>query len=251
MPVKWDANGIRLADVPNAGVSRVDQNAKSGNPRHDARSGKFGSGGGAKRAAPVQTPAQADPLEYARMIDAARDAARSFEDFTEEDIREFIQGRANSPDQVDIAAFIKIIEEQRKADIVDLLDQNMRLGKRKVRVTASRGYIRKLLGKAGSDGIAEIMSRLEAMGHDRDKIDDFFAGRVDVAEEAKKKRDSVAASQWHANTIPPLVTEDDIGELQEASFDPEKYVAQFAAILEKIPPPTINVEIKMPEAPDA
>lgn len=207
--MKWNKSGLMLADVPNAGVSRRDSNARSGNPAHDVRSGKFGSGSKQKKPR-TPAPANVDPAEYARMLDAVRDAARQIETIDEASITEFIQGRANSPEAVDIANFMKMVEEQRKADLVDLLDTALRSKKPKgpIRVTAPRGHVQKLIRVLGSDVVAEIMHRLEAMGHDRGQVDKFFDGRIATAEEAKKKRDAVAASDG-LSWILPIETEDD------------------------------------------
>lgn len=202
--MRWTKDGIRLADVPGSGVSRVASGQRSGNPRHDTRSGKFGAGGGQGGSAPkrqVPAPANVDPLQYARMLDAVRDAARQLGVIDEASITEFIQGRANSPDQVDIANFMAMVQEQRKADLVDILDSSMRgsLKGRKIKLSAPRGHVKALMRALGSDEVAEVMTRLEAMGHDRADVDRFFDGRVAVAEEAKKKRDTVAASDWRGD----------------------------------------------------
>lgn len=193
-------SGVQLADVPNAGVGRRDTNAKSGNPVHDVRSGKFGSGSKKPQVKTPQAPANVDPVEYARMFDAVRDAAREFDDPDEGDIREFISGRANSPETVDIAGFLTQVIEQRKADLVDLLDQAMRSsgkmkrGRRKIKLSAPRGYVRKLVRGLDENQLGEVMHRLEAMGHDAEDVERFFEGRVDNAEAAKSKRDGLKAS---------------------------------------------------------
>lgn len=197
----FDSNGIQLANVPNAGVARKDPNAASGNPNHDVRSGKFGDGSSKKQ---VKPPANVDPLAYARMMDAVRDAAREFDDPKEGDIREFIKGRATAPEAVDIAAFYAAVQEQRLSDLVDMLDQSMRSGgpmkrgRRKVRLSAPKGYMRKMIGKMDSDNLAQLMHRLEGMGHDRDEVEKFLGGRASAIDDAKPKRDAISASdqEW-------------------------------------------------------
>lgn len=205
--MRFDERGnIVLADVPNAGASRVDSNARSGNPRHDVRSGKFGAGGNQQVQRPAP-PANVDPVEYARMFDAVREAAREFDNPQEGDIRDFIKGRANAPDQVDIQQFLQQVVEQRKNDLVDLLDQSMRSsgplsrGRRKVRLSAPRGYMRRLVGSLDEDQLAEVMHRLEAMGHDRADVDAFFNGRHENVDNAKTRRDAISASdKWSSPT---------------------------------------------------
>lgn len=202
----YDRNGVQLADVPGSGTSRVATTQRSGNKLHDTRSGKFGAGGAGAR--PRQLPNQnVDPVEYARMYDAVREAAREFDDPSEGDLREFLKGRARAPEQVDLANFLSQVVEQRKSDLVDWLDQNLRSsgplkrGRRKVRISVPKGYIRKLLGSMDEDALGEISHRLEAMGHDQETVDAFFAGRLkpDHHEAVKGRRDALAASddnQW-------------------------------------------------------
>lgn len=196
--VALDSNGmpVLLADVAPSGVSKIDSNATSGNPRHDTRSGKFGAGGVKEEEAP---PPNTDPLEFKRMLDAVRDASREFDDPDIGDIKEFLSGRAKAPDQVDVGNFLMMVQEQRKADAVDLLDQNLRTtgvnpqGRRKVRVVAPRGFVRKMIGSMDQNMLAEVMHRLEARGHDRKDIDDYFKGRVgdDTHAAGTKQRDTL------------------------------------------------------------
>jgi hypothetical protein len=192
----FDRQGILLADVPNAGVARRDLNAKSGNPNHDVRSGKFGSGG-KKPKQQVKTPANVDPLEYARMIDAIRDAARQLPAIPEvANVEEFLKGRAKSPETVDIRGFIQSVMAQKKADLVDLLDQQLSGKKNPVKVTASAGYLRGLMKELSDADIAELMHRLESRGHKQAAVDKFIKNRIgkERYETAASSRDSVAAS---------------------------------------------------------
>lgn len=196
--MKFDKNGVQLADVPNAGVSSRDADTRSGNANHDLRSGKFASTGRSDQK--KDTPANVDPLEYQRMLDAVRDAAREFDGFDEGDIKEFIDGRANSPDVVDIRQFMEMVTEQRKSDLVDMLDQilrvsgSLRRGRRKVRVSAPKGFIRKSLNSLDADDLANVMHRLEARGHTTEEVERFFEGRSKHLDRAKEKRDMFTAS---------------------------------------------------------
>lgn len=168
----FDANGMLMADVPGSGVSRKDSNAKSGNPNHDTRSGKFGGGGNQPRNA--TPPANTSQLDYHRMLDAVREAARSIDEPNEDTISEFIHGRASSPDQVDVAQFLALVTQQRKQDLVDVLDQQLRGAKYKVRMTASRVYMRRIMRTLEPQDAQEVIHRLEAMGHDAKKVAKLF-----------------------------------------------------------------------------
>lgn len=183
--MKFGKGGVIMADVPNAGIARRDPNAASGNPQHDVRSGKFGTGGGKKPQ--QQVPAGSDPLEYARMLDAVRDAAREFDNPMIGDIEEFLKGRAKNPEVVDAQAFLSLVQKQRMDDLVDLLDSSMRRsgilsrGRRKVRVVAPKGYLKKLIHSLQDDQLAQVFHRLEAMGHKPNQIDDYFEPKVGVS----------------------------------------------------------------------
>jgi hypothetical protein len=178
-----------LADVPSVGVNvRRKTGSRGGNPAHDARSGKFGRTGPKPKEQTAPAPANVDPEEYKRMLDAVRDAARQLESIDESTITEFVQGRANHPEAVDIANFMAMVTEQRKADLLDIVDDSLREGTAIVRLTAEPGTVKKLMRQLGSDEVAEIMTRLEGMGHSPEDIDAYFDGRIATAEEAKKKR---------------------------------------------------------------
>lgn len=252
MSIRFSKTGVELADVPGSGVSKTDPNARSGNPNHDTRSGKFGGGGGGG-GQKVTPPANTDPLEYARMIDAVRDMAREFDDFDEGDVQEFIKGRANSPDTVDIQAFLKMAQEQRKNDLVDLLDEAIRSGgsltraRRRVKIRAPRGFVRKAVKGLDGDTMAEIMHRLEAKGHDESAVEAFFDGRNNNLDDAKEKKAAIAASDsgWRAEALPPLQMDD---HLPMEPGDEPLTAAQFAQFFSKMPQPqiTVPVEIHMP-----
>lgn len=175
MPVALGENGfpILLADVPNAGRSNIDPNATSGNPAHDVRSGKFGeTGGGKKKETP---PANTDPLEYHRMLDAVRDAARQFDTLDEASISDFLKGRAKFPEAVNLQQFMQAVIEQRKTDLVDMISEQLRGGpKRKVKMTVPRGFLKKALTNADPGMKDEIMQRLIALGHAQATVRKFF-----------------------------------------------------------------------------
>ena len=191
--MRWDRNGLLLADVPGAGISRTDPNARSGNPRHDIRSGKFGGGGATNQPRPI--PANVDALAYARQLDAVRMAARTLPVVDEKAVQAFINERANAPEQVDIQAFLAMVTEQRKADLTDIIDESMRETQpgERIHIQAPPGLLRSYMRALGPDAVAEIMSRLEGMGHDQGDVQSFFDSRIKVVEEAKTKRKAAAA----------------------------------------------------------
>lgn len=173
---------VLLADVPNSGtVSLRKTGSRGGNERHDGTSGKFASG--PKKDDKKDPPANTDPNEYARMYAAVRDAAREYDLFDEGDIREFLKGRANAPDQVDMAAFMTMVRAQRVNDLADLIDNqfrtrgSMKTGRRKVRVTAPKGFMRKALKDLSTDEVRQLENVLASRGHDESEVGEWLEQR--------------------------------------------------------------------------
>lgn len=238
---------ILLADVAPSGVAKIDPNTKSGNDAHDTRSGKFAPKAGKAPDLARATP-NVDPLELARMRDALRDAARELELPNEDDIREFLAGRAKNPGQVDVPGFLRGVQEIIKDDVVDALDNQLRSAgklRRGVRVAMPRGRLKRTLNGMTPEGIAEIMHRLEARGHDAKDLDRYFSSRVKAnADEVKKAREGIAASEvWEADWLEFV----DASEARDEAISPQE-VMQFAArfaseVARNIPAPVINVEV--------
>lgn len=247
MSIRPSANGktiILLADVPNAGVSNVSTTQRSGNRRHDSRSGKFSPGGGRKPAAKGGLPdQQVDHHELRRMLDAVRDAAREFDTPDEGDVREFLKGRAADPSKVNVADFLARVKQQRLDDVADLVDQQMRSsgplkqGRRKVTLRAPRGFLKRAIGGLDADQIAEVMHRLEARGHDAAEVEGFFGKRVheDTHADAVTKKHGIAAADW---------AWDEPGEHVVLDYPDrdEQDTLEFAErIMRSLPQPVINV----------
>jgi hypothetical protein len=169
---------------------------RSGNPAHvpagQPGGGRFGTrvqdGQGADGktpppvlARPTGTPANVDPAEWARRMDAVRAAAREFEQFSDQDIREFLKGRTNRElSESEIQAFLSDVRAQQLDDLVDVLDQNERgklRSRRFVRVTAPRGYTRKTLNGLSDQELQSLVRRLRANGWN-DKQVNAFAKRL-------------------------------------------------------------------------
>lgn len=179
---------VLLANVPGAGVSRADPDARGGNPRHDIRSGKFAPG--ARRAQdkaqrdlqnpsarqPRATRQGADPTALdaqRRRDDAVRDAARTLGRLDPGTIEGFLQDRAVDPGAVDVQAFLLDVQEARLDDIADMLHDRLAgagggiiSGRGKVRVKGPRSWIRTAFNGLEDDDVVSVVRRLEARGHD-------------------------------------------------------------------------------------
>jgi hypothetical protein len=172
---------VLLADVPNAGVSTVDPNARSGNPRHDTASGKFGSGD--RKKGPSQAQANIDPVELRLMRDAVRDAARLNEGLLPEDAETFLKKRVRDFTKVDFQSFLAQVREQRLEDLADILatqtSARIRGGKPKIKVSAPRGYVKRVFTGLSDDEVVEMALRMERKGFSQEQVRRHVITRVD------------------------------------------------------------------------
>lgn len=243
------------AAVANSGVTKTNPNSKGGNDAYDARSGKFAAkpDNVTEGKEVAETPENANPLEYKRMLDAARDAAREMDIPESGDIQEFLSGRAKDPGSVDIEGFLNLVKEQKLSDLVDIIDQQLRAsgsvpsGKRKVRVVSPKGYVRRAFSALTDDGVAELIHRLEARGHSAEAAEDYVLGRKkeDVRESIKEKKNALAASDAFEPDTWWLSAADEDGIEWEAEEEGSLAV-QLAAAFASMPAPVVNVTVPGP-----
>lgn len=117
-------------------------------------------------------------LELARRRDAVRDAAREFEELSEQDLRERLRHATTRPlTPAEVARFRDDVRAQVLDDLVDALDQNRRgrlRSRRTVRVVAPRGYLAKARKGLSDVERGEVEARLRARGwSDQDVVDVF------------------------------------------------------------------------------
>lgn len=204
MKIELDNKGapVLLANVAPSGIAKLDPNAKSGNDAHDTSSGKFApKSGESKPAAP-----QIDNVAYFRLLDAVRDAAREFQgNISVENVTAFIRKRAKNPESVDVQQFITLVQQQNIADIVDIIDGATPGGKRPVKVSAPRSYIKKVLAAMTDDDVAEIIHRLESRGNKPEIMDKFIIGKrlpKERQESVRSKKEKFQASaEWEVDPI--------------------------------------------------
>lgn len=254
--MKFDNDGreiLEFADVAPSGVARIDPNAKSGNPRHDTRSGKFGSGGGSGRGAPK--PQNADALAFARMVDKVRLAAQQLKGQPGvEEIQKWLKGKVDNPGAVDPEGFLQMVQAQRMNNLVDAIDSRMRskgLANKGIRVVASRGFIKNILRELTPDQIADVAHRVEALGHQGKDVDRFLGRRVDQEnlDAAAKRREKLAASDEDVfplgiEVLPEVLELD----LNTRELTPDMATLQMAEAMVRLadaqqnqPPPVIHV----------
>lgn len=181
----------------NTSGASVVRGARSGNANADPASGRFAAG--SKKKAPGSTIVDTNPLvvnrlgipqgvtpeEWDRRLDVVRDAAREFEQFSEGDAKEFLNGRVNDLTKVDVNAFVAEVREQSIDDLIDILDHQLRSkvdgagrARRFVRVQAPRGYVKKIFGSLTDDEIIKVATRLSNKGWGVDDLVEQVIGRV-------------------------------------------------------------------------
>lgn len=243
---------IELADVPNAGTTTTDPNAAGGNPHHDTASGKFGAGSGAPRPQETNKPqGEVDPIEWARRLDAVREAAREFEEFAPADLSEWLKGKANrdlSEDEVN--AFLADVRAQVVDDLVDLLDYKSRQrgrARRFVRVEAPRGYTKLTLGKLTDDEISMLDDRLRSRGWSEDDIRNNLVKKLPKEKQSlitfeepdpnnpdEKKRTELSQDAWAGAVF----------DISEGDYDNPTFMGfadSVEKIMSKLPQPVIHV----------
>lgn len=117
---------------------------------------------------PTVRPAGVGHAEWARRQDIVRDAAREFESFTPQDIKEWLRGKTNRVlGEEEFKSFAIDVRAQQMDDLVDILDHQQHgplRGRRSVRVQAPKGYVRKTLNSLSDVELKTVARRLKARG---------------------------------------------------------------------------------------
>ena len=166
---------VLLADTPNSGVAvQRKTGSRGGNQEHDSRSGKFTGDREGDQRGRSQAQANIDPVEYRLMRDAVRDAARQNEGMSPEDLEVFLRKRVRDFDKVDFQAFASQVREQRLEDLADILaDQTqarIRGGKAKIKVTAPRGYVKRVFTGLSDDEVVGLALRMSRRGFSDEQL---------------------------------------------------------------------------------
>lgn len=240
MPIYFDERGVRLADAPGAVAEPPAAEAP------EVSSAKEGDSSAASK------------TEHMRMMDAVREAAREYDTPTEGDIREFVKGRAKDHTKVDIEKFLDLTMEQRQADLIDLLDNHLRSqgplkrGRRKLRVSAPRGYLRRLLRSLDTDSIAQVSLRLQSMGHSEESVTEFFTkkfGEEKMSEVTTRKAEMSDSGNWATDDLYMAEDWDDEGDDDQLDLGFRESPAEMAErIASNLPQPVINVTVQAPKS---
>lgn len=171
--------------------------------------------------APSTRPSSIQHSEWARRQDVVRDAAREFEELTEQDLKERLRGLTSKPfTSADLAQFRVDVRHQVLDDLVDVLDQQERgrlRGRRTVRLAAPRGYVRKTAGALTALESRNVRERLQARGWDKEQI------------EALDKK------------MPKPAEADELSVVVEYDESSEIEGDDLSSVISKMPAPVVNV----------
>jgi hypothetical protein len=98
------------------------------------------------------------------MLDAVRTAARTLDTVDEQTVQDFIDERANAPEAVDIQNFMAMVIEQRKADLLDIVDTAMRETQpgERISVNAPPGLVARYMRSLGPEKKFKTSSIIES-----------------------------------------------------------------------------------------
>lgn len=135
-----------------------------------------------KPVTPSARPSTVDHVEWARRQDAVREAAREFEDLTEQDLKERLRGVTSKPlEDGDLAQFRADVRASVLDDLLDSLDQRVRgklRGRRTVRLAMPNGYLKKALRSLDATEADQLDSRLRSRGWTEPQVKKEFWGRL-------------------------------------------------------------------------
>lgn len=135
-----------------------------------------------KAVVPSTRPATIDHVEWARRQDAVRDAAREFEELTEQDLKERLRGVTSKPlEDGDLAQFRADVRAAVLDDLVDVFDHRTRgklRGRRTVRVVVPNGYFKKALRSLNVAEANQLEGRLSARGWTDRQVKDDLWGKI-------------------------------------------------------------------------
>jgi hypothetical protein len=128
---------------------------------------------------------------------------------------------------------LAIVKEQKLSDLVDIIDQEirtrgeaMKTGRRRVRVVSPKGYARRAFGALTDDGVAELMHRLEARGHDEGEVEAFVLGKKikeDKHDAIREKKKTLAASDdFEPDSWWTAFSDEDLVEMEEFQLDQQE-----------------------------
>lgn len=186
------ANGLPALILQ--GASTVDPDTKSGNPRHEVGTGKFGTGPGKTdrrqqqdRRGPLRRQADVDNPSALRRRDAVVDAARQIADLDDEqEVRRFMRQRWSGTrvmTELDVQSFINDARRQRIQDVIDTLDNRVRAGVLKrakvVNIHFPRGWVKSTMNGLSDQEVLSVLDRLRSRGWTEQQVRQHVVQRFD------------------------------------------------------------------------
>jgi hypothetical protein len=211
-------------------------------------------------------PVGVTPEEWTRRHAAVRDAARESHDMNEGDARDFLQGRAQQIDKVDMQQFLHDVREQRLDDLADVLDQqirgrveSMKRSRSTVRVVAPKGWARRVFNGLKDAEVVELIRRMEGKGWSQQDLVDQVLPRI----KEEKRREAITQllgkgsdkskdkgirldglSLWPSDDEFIVADDNDGSELTRQVLAFSQNLT--TEIVKNLPPPVINVYNNIP-----
>ena len=175
------------------GATIVDPDTKSGNPRHEIGTGKFGRGPDKNdRRSAAQDRRVARRREddggrpdQLRRRDAVIDAAREIEDLSDEQaLRELaIRRSRRALTDAEVQSFINDVRRQRIDDVLDWLDNRVRTGVLKrakvANISFPRGWVKATIRGLSDDEVKMVLGRLRSRGWSEQQVRQHVVQRFD------------------------------------------------------------------------
>lgn len=192
-------------------------------------------------------PTGVDELEWERRLDAVRDLARTSRTLEPDDIRQWLEDRANDISSIDIDQFIRDVRAHRLDDIADAININQlpALDKRNsVRVSAPKKWLNDTMAGLEDHEILKLANRLQARGWSDDDLRSKVLGKIKDegrrADLEQKLGEPVDIPQPEPVQLEDLIPADAGGLLMDDEMK-EKFYAFMDSF--KMPEPIINLEV--------
>lgn len=142
-------------------------------------------------------PDGVDPEVWNRRMDMVRAAARENDSMSEGDAKQFLKAHVKDISLVDVDSFLADVRQHRMDDLLDILDQQtrpkvvgMEISRRMVKVSAPKGFARRVFNGLSDEEVITLIKRLEGRGYDPEDLTKFVISGI-TSEERRTKLDQL------------------------------------------------------------
>lgn len=156
---------LQFVSQQSVGVSKVDVDTKSGNPRHDVFSGRFGSGKKVRQR--VATPPNVDREQFMRRRDAVIDAARTNPAMDADELARFLEGRVNrAPSVEELEALLRDVRVATLNDLTDFLHAEIGTRRGNINLRVPKVWLNETYDVLSDAELQVVANRLVTRGWD-------------------------------------------------------------------------------------